>query len=1000
MDNIIEEIKERVRIEDLIEESGIPLERRHGRYLRSSAGRGQGLHGLVIDTYNNTYHFNGQDEHGDVFNWVMNRMYKGWDFKAALEFLAKRIGLALPDYGEKNMQARLAVRAQEDAFQVAARVFHKWLLNNEAALTYVRGRGFSDETIVRAKMGFSGSGSATDFKEMAAEFALYGVDPTSAAAVAITGLHPANKAEGVSAWCQAHGIEPDGEWLDWGMIPGMMSKRTPRLVYASQLAGRVIYLFGRNLKIQAGGEVVGSDDPKSYNLNSRLIGSRKLYFNPLYGRRVEDVVLVEGPADAETLGQWGIAAIANGGTAWKDHEDFLKELPKHRDEHGHDHGHDAIYLGADADDAGQKVILGRDGEFPLADVLGPMVRVLRWKAKDANDWLKEMVKEGVTAEEQAERVREQLDRANPIVVEMAKHAGLLPAKSQKAMKAAKRAAQVIARLDKRELSILRKDMATAMFPGASDALRQFNNLIGEERKEAKEEDKPDVIVEMLGGWMAQKDGKGWLIEYTYEPVEKKAMFAFRDPDGRIGTANFLDIDGTRYYPKTPNALVIDEGILFPAALGKEKSTRELVAIVELFIARYFLLDNKFDYRLAAYYVLLTWLYDAFGALPYLRAQGDYGSGKSELMLRIGHVCYRMMKTSGAGSSSSLFRALHEYRGTAFMDEMDLSRGGDMTDDIVKILNMGAMKSQANIWRTSEVMTAKGTRDFETISYSVYGPKLITMRGKFHDQATESRCLTFRLMAKEAIELKRKGIPLLLNRSFYDEAREIRNLLLHWRLKRWQPEIPATEDLMDLSVPARLNQVTMPLKAIAQDDPELMNDIVKFVRALNNELILDRSMKLDARVMDAVVAILEDKRYAHLLFEGEVNGYGVVKYSYTRHIADVTNALIDEMNMSDERDDKDDDKRHKKKKEITTQTVSGICRETLQFHSHRLGKGYVIIFDTDRLDTLKLRYGLNKAGATPAMAGNPAQAVYQPAFGEAESDVDEPMNPDEPDSEGV
>ena len=38
-------------------------------------------------------------------------------------------------------------------------------------------------------------------------------------------------------------------------------------------------------------------------------------------------------------------------------------------------------------------------------------------------------------------------------------------------------------------------------------------------------------------------------------------------------------------------------MLFASDLGPAKSTRELVAMVELFIKRYFLLDNPFEYRL-------------------------------------------------------------------------------------------------------------------------------------------------------------------------------------------------------------------------------------------------------------------------------------------------------------------------------------------------------------------------------------------------------------------
>jgi tRNA A37 threonylcarbamoyladenosine biosynthesis protein TsaE len=68
-------------------------------------------------------------------------------------------------------------------------------------------------------------------------------------------------------------------------------------------------------------------------------------------------------------------------------------------------------------------------------------------------------------------------------------------------------------------------------------------------------------------------------------------------------------------------------------------------------------------NVATHYVLLTWLYDAFNELPYLRLRGDYGSGKTRALLTIGSLCYKAFFASGASTVSPTFHTLDAFRGT-------------------------------------------------------------------------------------------------------------------------------------------------------------------------------------------------------------------------------------------------------------------------------------------------------------------------------------------------
>jgi hypothetical protein len=719
---------------------------------------------------------------------------------------------------------------------------------------------------------------------------------------------------------------------------------------------------------------------KSFNPPADIAGPRQPFYNHAYGKGAEECVVVEGPGDAVSLAELDIPAMATLGTSWKDMVDTMTELRKrHRD----------LYLGVDNDEAGQQTLIGgRERYWPLADHFGPMGRIVRWpnigetKCKDANDYLKAIKGQMIDGQsqglpQQTEEMRKLLAAATPFVMAAAEWTGRQKGPEQD--DAIKRALEIIVKMDKVLLAMYRQRLADAMQLGIRDFNHQVQEAAGE-LKNAKESGLPEQ--ETLGGYFG-----GYLVEYLWDEAEARAWLAYRDPDGHVDTADHLIIDDVKYIPKMPNSLITSKGILFPSKLGNLKSTRELVAIVETFINQHYLLDDKFFGRLAAYYVLLSWIYDCFNALPYLRATGDYGSGKSELMKRIGHICYRMMSTGGAGTAASLVRALDEYSGTAFMDEMDLQDGGDMTNDLTKILNQGAMAGSP-VWRLNEVINENGTRAYEVAAYNVYGPKLIAMRKEFKDQAVTSRCLTVKLMGKEVMELKAHGVKLHLDEEFYSQALAIRNLLVRWRLEKWQPEIPVTEDLMDLEVPARLNQVTMPLKAIAKGDPELMRDITSFVRALNEDLILDRSMGLDARVMDALVMIRENPKYEKFLSKSIFEGFGEVYYAFTKYVAAVANELMDEMNIEEVQEGEDESKK-KKPKGTTSQTVGKIARQTLQLPCKRMNKGFVIIYNPEKMEALKFKYGLTKKQGGPEWEGD----TLEPKIGGEEVNPGEPETPE-------
>jgi hypothetical protein len=334
---------------------------------------------------------------------------------------------------------------------------------------------------------------------------------------------------------------------------------------------------------------------------------------------------------------------------------------------------------------------------------------------------------------------------------------------------------------------------------------------------------------------------------------------------------------------------------------------------------------------------------------YLRAIGGAGSGKSELMRRIGMICYRTMTANGAGSTSSLFRSLERYKGTVFIDEADLQQS-DTEQDMVKFYNLGAMRNNP-IWRTVESTGPDGEKTWEAVSFQTFCPKLVAMRKDFKDDAIGSRSLTLKLVAREMVELKAAGIPLTVNNQIRARAQAIRNVLCRWRLETWQPEIEVDPDFYDLTISARLNQVAGPLLAIARDDIEQQEEIRKTLRDYHAESRISQSMKLEARVIEAMWKIWNYPELHKAMIKMQPDGSPSMKVG---DITKKTNEIMDQMN--DEEGDEDDDRR--KQNSVKAQRIGRICREEFSMQvSDRQRDGFWVYWNEPRMLGLSNKYGI-------------------------------------------
>jgi hypothetical protein len=312
-------------------------------------------------------------------------------------------------------------------------------------------------------------------------------------------------------------------------------------------------------------------------------------------------------------------------------------------------------------------------------------------------------------------------------------------------------------------------------------------------------------------------------------------------DGGVARLDRLLTDGREYIPySADNNLLTHRVVLLPSAVGSYDSKRSLVADVRSFIRKYVDLSDAFE-EIAAHYVLLTWLYDEFSELPYLRVRGDYGSGKSRFLLTVGSLCWKPIFASGASTISPIFRLIDQIGGALVVDEADFW-ASDERAEIVKILNNGNARGFPVL--RSEVTPSK---EFNPRAFDIYGPKLVATRHQFEDEALESRCLTEILGTRPL----RSDIPISLPPEFHAEAEALRNKLLRYRFD-WLSEPEQADILPDLDLEPRRAQILAPLLSIADEDARIR--MRAFVDA-GNPRGRDRTYDAERRVLSAVKGVM-------------------------------------------------------------------------------------------------------------------------------------------------
>ena len=263
---------------------------------------------------------------------------------------------------------------------------------------------------------------------------------------------------------------------------------------------------------------------------------------------------------------------------------------------------------------------------------------------------------------------------------------------------------------------------------------------------------------------------GTLIETVYRADERSTALIVQQNE-ELRTVETWQSDERQLVPVHPdNNLLKHRALLLPSEPAEFDSLDELVSDIRSYFTAYVSLSEQ-HLNVAAAFVLLSWVYDAFNELPYLRFRGDYGTGKSRALLVVGSLCHKAFFASGASTVAPIFHTLDLFRGTLVLDEADF-RFTDERAELVKILNNGNARGFPVLR-----MQVNAKKEFDPRAFHVFGPKIVAMRSCYEDRALESRFITIEMPPGAA-----GGVPINLPDRQREEALALRNKLLMYRMR--------------------------------------------------------------------------------------------------------------------------------------------------------------------------------------------------------------------------
>ena len=356
-DEIIEEVRSRNDIVDVISEY-VGLKKSGTSYKCCCPFHSEKTPSFIVSREKQIFHCFGCGAGGNVYTFIMK--YENYSFMEAVEYLAKRAGITLPEKEMSSEDKKRYSRKQQmyEVNKSAAAYFHFLLTKTERGklgYNYYKQRGFTDETIAAFGLGYAD---------------IYRDD-----------LYKYLKSKGFTDT-----IMKDAGLVEFDERNGPKDKFWNRvMVPITDINGKIIAF---------GGRVLGDAKPKYLNTKETDIfnKSRNLFaMNIARHSRKRGVILCEGYMDVIAMHQAGFDnAIASLGTAFTEGQANL--IKRYTTE---------VYLAYDSDGAGRNAAMKAIGILRNLEMSQKVIDLKPYK--DPDEFIKNL-----GAEAYEERIRNAL----------------------------------------------------------------------------------------------------------------------------------------------------------------------------------------------------------------------------------------------------------------------------------------------------------------------------------------------------------------------------------------------------------------------------------------------------------------------------------------------------------------------------------------------------------------------------------------------------------------
>ncbi len=333
----IEEVKIRCPIEDVIS-SYVTLKRAGSNLSGLCPFHSEKTPSFSVSPENNLFYCFGCGAGGDTITFIMKA--EGLDYPGAIEFLAKRAGIPIPE-DERERQGGVKRARVLEMNRLAAKYFHQSLLESKEGLDYFKKRGLTMPIIRHFGLGYAPDrfGALTDYLS----------------------------SQGFTA-----------EEMKTAFLCGISKKTGKPYDY---FRGRVMFpiIDVSGSVIAFGGRIIGDGEPKYLNSSDTpAYQKRRSIFALNFARKCCDsaLILCEGYMDVIALHAAGFEnAVATLGTAiTPEHARIMKRYT------------DKVIIAYDADDAGQRAA---ENAFRILGEAGLETKRLKVEnAKDPDEYIR------------------------------------------------------------------------------------------------------------------------------------------------------------------------------------------------------------------------------------------------------------------------------------------------------------------------------------------------------------------------------------------------------------------------------------------------------------------------------------------------------------------------------------------------------------------------------------------------------------------------------------